>query len=119
MTASQIQAPMNVPTGPAGRANRSNQSMKGLGRVVIGSAVGGLLGAAAFFAVDGLVPVNEESYEVRLYDHGNDTESGPVNGSDGGVYSRNWWDSGMGGGSYFDNIGNTFNCNTSGQCYPE
>ena len=30
--------------------------MKDLGRVVIGSAVGGLLGAAAFFAVDGLRP---------------------------------------------------------------
>ena len=30
--------------------------MKGLGRVVIGSAVGGLVGAAAFFAVDGLMP---------------------------------------------------------------
>ena len=30
--------------------------MKGLGRVVIGSAVGGLVGAAAFFAVDGLIP---------------------------------------------------------------
>ena len=30
--------------------------MKGLGRVVIGSAVGGVLGAAAFFAVDGLMP---------------------------------------------------------------
>ena len=30
--------------------------MKALGRVVVGSAVGGLLGAAAFFAVDGLMP---------------------------------------------------------------
>ena len=30
--------------------------MKGLRRVVIGSAVGGLLGAVAFFAVDGLMP---------------------------------------------------------------
>ena len=30
--------------------------MKGLERVVVGSAVGGLLGAAAFFAVDGLNP---------------------------------------------------------------
>ena len=36
--------------------SRRNQSMKDLGRVVIGSAVGGLLGAAAFFAVDGLMP---------------------------------------------------------------
>ena len=30
--------------------------MKGLGRVVIGSAFGALLGAAAFFTVDGLIP---------------------------------------------------------------
>jgi len=28
--------------------------MEGFGRVVVGSAAGGLLGAAAFFAVDGL-----------------------------------------------------------------
>ena len=93
--------------------------MKGLSRVVIGSAVGGLLGSAAFFAIDGLVPFNAESYVVRLYDHGNDTENGPMNGSDEGVYSRNWWDGGMGGGSYFDDMGNTINCDTSGQCYPE
>ena len=30
--------------------------MKGLSRVVIGSAVGGLLGAAVYFAVDGVIP---------------------------------------------------------------
>ena len=36
--------------------------MKGLSRVVIGSAVGGLLGAAAFFAVDGLMPREAEAY---------------------------------------------------------
>ena len=30
--------------------------MKGIKRVVIGSAVGGLLGAASFFVVDGLIP---------------------------------------------------------------
>ena len=35
--------------------------MKALGRVVVGSAVGGLLGAAAFFAVDGLIPQSAES----------------------------------------------------------
>ena len=35
--------------------------MKGLSRVVIGSAVGGLLGAAAFFAVDGLIPRTSEA----------------------------------------------------------
>ena len=36
--------------------------MKGLTRVVIGSAVGGLLGAAAFFAVDGMIPRTAEAY---------------------------------------------------------
>ena len=36
--------------------------MKGLKRVVIGSAVGALLGAAAFFAVDGLIPTAAEAY---------------------------------------------------------
>ncbi len=30
----------------------NNQSMKGLKRVVLGSAIGGLLGVASFFAVD-------------------------------------------------------------------
>jgi len=43
--------------------------MKGLSRVVIGSIAGGLLGAAAFFAVDGLIPsaadaqVSDESHQ--------------------------------------------------------
>ena len=37
--------------------------MKGLGRVVIGSAVGGLLGAAAFIAVDGLMPATSDAHE--------------------------------------------------------
>jgi hypothetical protein len=36
--------------------DRSNSLMKGLGRVVVGSAVGGLVGAASFFAVDALIP---------------------------------------------------------------
>ena len=35
--------------------------MKGLGRVVVGSIAGGLLGAAAFFAVDGLMPSTAEA----------------------------------------------------------
>jgi len=30
--------------------------MEGLRRVVIGSAVGGLLGSTAFFAIDGMMP---------------------------------------------------------------
>jgi len=45
--------------------SRRNQSMKGLGRVVIGSAVGGLVGAAAFFAADGLIPVQAHG-EAKL-----------------------------------------------------
>ena len=36
--------------------------MKRLERVVVGSAVGGLLGAAAFFAVDGLIPTPADAY---------------------------------------------------------
>ena len=46
--------------------------MKGLGRVVIGSAVGGLLGAAAFFAVDGLIPskVEAQTYGVHITSSG-------------------------------------------------
>ena len=35
---------------------RRNQTMKGISHVVIGSVVGSLMGAAAFFAVDGLIP---------------------------------------------------------------
>mgnify|MGYP001268284263 CR=1 FL=1 len=58
-----------------------NQSMKGLGRVVVGSAVGGLLGAAAFFAVDGLnpSPANaqlEDGDDVTVYLIGPETKDG-------------------------------------------
>ena len=35
--------------------------MKGLKRVVIGSAVGGLLGAAAFFAVESWIPITGDA----------------------------------------------------------
>jgi len=45
---------LHHPFSEEGDSSR-NQSMKDLGRVVMGSAVGGLLGAAAFFAVDGLM----------------------------------------------------------------
>jgi len=41
--------------------------MKGLKHVVIGSAVGGLLSAAAFFAVDGLMPKTADA--PSLYDY--------------------------------------------------
>ena len=40
--------------------------MKGLGRVVIGSAVGGLVGAATFFAVDGLMPSAVDAVPTHL-----------------------------------------------------
>ena len=40
--------------------------MKGLRRVVVGSAVGGLLGAAAFFAVDGLMPSTVDAAPTHL-----------------------------------------------------
>ena len=40
--------------------------MKGLKRVVLGSAVGGLLGAAAFFAVDGLITGRAEAAPTYL-----------------------------------------------------
>ena len=40
--------------------------MKGLRSVVVGSAVGGLLGAAAFFAVDGLIPKPANAQTVDL-----------------------------------------------------
>ena len=40
--------------------------MKGLGRVVVGSAVGGLLGATAFFAVDGLMPSAVDAVPTHL-----------------------------------------------------
>ena len=41
--------------------------MKGLRSVVIGSAVGGLLGAAAFFAVEGWIPItgDAEAWEQK------------------------------------------------------
>ena len=55
--------------------------MKGLSRVVIGSAVSGFLGAAAFFAVDGLnpSPVNSQLVDgdnVTVYLTGSETKDG-------------------------------------------
>ena len=55
--------------------------MKGIKRVVIGSAVGGLVGAAAFFAVDGLnpSPANaqlEDGDDVTVYLVGLETKDG-------------------------------------------
>ena len=44
-------------------AFETNQ-MKGLGRVVLGSIAGGLLGAAAFFAIDGLMPSTADAHDI-------------------------------------------------------
>ena len=40
--------------------------MKGLTRVVVGSAVGGLLGAAALLAVDGLIPSTADAQTTKM-----------------------------------------------------
>jgi len=48
--------------------------MKGFGRVVIGSAVGGLLGAAAFFAANGLIPVQAHTEAELSKQNLNDSE---------------------------------------------
>ena len=58
-----------------------SQSLKGLRPIDIGSAVGGLLGAAAFFAVDGLnpSPANaqlEDGDDVTVYLIGPETKDG-------------------------------------------
>ena len=47
--------------------------MKGLGRVVVGSIGGGLLGAATFFALEGLspTPANSQLAEEGINDLGN------------------------------------------------
>ncbi|WP_137025016.1 hypothetical protein [Synechococcus sp. UW179A] len=47
-------------------AIRRDQSMEGLRRVVVGSAVGSLLGAAAFFAVDVLISTSAEAVPTHL-----------------------------------------------------
>jgi len=41
--------------------------MKGLSHVVIGSVIGALLGAAAFFAIDGLMPAFGFSYITDVF----------------------------------------------------
>ena len=62
-------------------ANRRNPLMKGFSRTVIGPAVGGFLGAAAFFAVDGLNPSPANSQlvdgdNVTVYLTGSETKDG-------------------------------------------
>jgi len=59
--------------------------MKGVGRVVVGSAVGGLLGAAAFFAVDGLMPRSVSAAEIKFVEcwGGTDTVTG-------GLHYQTW-----------------------------
>ena len=94
--------------------------MKGLGRVVVGSVAGSLLGAAAFFAVDGLMP--RTALSDSLYPAG----SGRYGGSAYQDGSGNYWDQNTqygdgryGGGSFSDRDGRTIECDTSGMCYPE
>ena len=61
--------------------SRRIQSLKGLSRVVIGSAVSGFLGAAVFFAFDGLNPSPANSQlvdgdNVTVYLMGSETKDG-------------------------------------------
>ncbi|WP_066906763.1 hypothetical protein [Synechococcus sp. MIT S9509] len=96
--------------------------MKGLGRVVIGSAVGGLVGAASFFAVDGVMPKAADA-QSTLYpsgagryggnsyqdSSGNYYDDDPMYGPKGGLY---------GGGVLVDDSGQQYDCDTSGYCTP-
>ena len=82
--------------------------MKDLGRVVIGSAVGGLLGAAAFFAVDGLIPKGANA--DTLIPAGRGKQGGDAYRDSSGTYwSQNTqYGNGIyGGASYSDDEGNT------------
>lgn len=49
-------------------ANSRNQPMEGLRNVVVGSAVGALLGAGAFFAMEGWIPMtgDAEAWKEKL-----------------------------------------------------
>ncbi len=93
--------------------------MKGLSHVVIGSIAGGLLGAAAFFAIDGLMPKAAEA--DNLYPAGRGRYGGSAYQDNSGTY----WDQNMqygngryGGGSFSDSDGNTIDCDRSGICTP-
>jgi len=92
--------------------------MKGLGRVVIGSAVGGLLGAAAFFAVDSLIPNKVSAEMIRRtgehYTGGSSYNYG--NYYDKPSYQQQPWR----GTQIRDREGNSWNCPTwSSTCTAE
>ena len=92
--------------------------MKGLRRVVVGSAVGGLLGAAAFFAVDGLMPSKVSSEMIRR------TGQHYTGGSSynyGKYYDQpDWKQKPWKGTQIRDREGNSWNCPTySSTCRPE
>jgi len=97
--------------------------MKGLGRVVVGSAVGGLLGAAAFFAVEGLMPKGSNADTLyRSPIHDNSLYGGPAyrgGGTtyytvpDNSIHRNTLYDSQL-----RDRDGNTYNCNSLGSCSP-
>ena len=95
--------------------------MKGLSHVVIGSITGGLLGAAAFFAIDGLIPSAAESdtlYRSPLHD--NSLYGGPAYRGGGTTY-HNVRDNSIHRNSLYDSQlrdrdGNTYNCNSLGSC---
>ena len=94
--------------------------MKGLTRVVLGSVAGSLLGAAAFFAADGLIP--RTAIADNLYPAGD----GRYGGSAYQEGSGNFWDQNTqygsgryGGGSYSDSDGRTIECDTNGMCYAD
>ena len=99
--------------------------MKSFGRVVLGSIAGGVLGAAAFFAVDGLMPSTAEAQygSSTLYPSGSGRYGGnsyqdssgsyydddPMYGPKGGLY---------GGGVLVDDNGKQYDCDTSAYCTP-
>ncbi len=63
--------------------------MKGLSHVVIGSIAGALLGAAAFFAIDGLIPKGANAdtlYRSPLHD--SPLHGGPAYRGGGGLITK-------------------------------
>ena len=53
-----------------------SQSMKNLSRVVLGSVAGSLLGAASFFAIDGLITRTSKAQSVDMSVHVMDSTTG-------------------------------------------
>ena len=94
--------------------------MKGIKRVVIGSAVGGLLGAAAFFAVDGLMPRTAQADQLWRNSYGSPYSSGGSWTDGSGDYNdrSNTYGTPLGGPTIYSEKDNaTYQCSTSGTCY--